>query len=217
MLKEENFNPSDVKTTPQECLTYEKEVLGFYVSGHPLDDYKEKMSHLDKISDVKKMTATPKPVKIGGVISNCSVVETKKTKLQMAFITVEDLSDTIKATVFPAQYEKFSNHLKAEKIVVIDGTTNFSNDELKIFVDNVTPIEEYTPTIFLKVPAQLDNAQTRQTLKKIITGNAGESELCIKFGNKRWKVVRNLGNVSTSNEVLSQFKKLLGDENVKVK
>ena len=143
-------------------------------------------------------------------------MKTKKGE-EMAFITLEDFKDAVTVAVFSALFAQQKNFLKPDKIVIIDGTTNFSNNEFKIFADKVTPIESYTPVLYLRVPAQSDNAQTRQALKKILSDNAGDSELYIKFSNKRWKVIRNFGNISTSHEVLSQLKNLLGDENVKVK
>ena len=217
MNNEEIFTKGISETAKKDCLKYEKEVMGFYISGHPLDDFEKIISNLDKISDVKRDNMNvPTPVKVGGIITSCRVVKTKKGD-EMAFITLEDFQGAITVTVFPALFAKCRKDLKEDYIVIIDGTTNFSNNEFKIFADKVTQIENYAPVLYLKIPAQSDNSQTRQALKKILSDNAGDSELYMKFGNKNWKVVRNFGNISTSHEVLLQLKKLLGDENVKVK
>ena len=107
-----------------ELLAMEKDLLGLYISDHPLLQYGDKLKKVTTVSsDQLKDKAEREEVVVGGVISRIRKLTTKKNE-PMAFVTVEDLSGPIDVTVFPAAYKECVNWLVTDKIVVIRGRAN---------------------------------------------------------------------------------------------
>ena len=120
----------------EELLGYEKEVLGIYLSGHPLENYREMMEKTisAKTSDFQQDEETNLPkvmdgqkVIIGGMITDKTIKYTKNNKV-MAFLTVEDLVGTVEVVVFPRDYEKSQQFLNEEGRVFIQGRVSAEDD-----------------------------------------------------------------------------------------
>jgi len=126
-----------------EKLKWEKELLGLYVSSHPLQDYKKvfekKVLSIINIDD----TLIGKRVKIGGIISSIKRIITKKGK-PMLFLNLEDLTNKIEVIVFPDLIEENPTALQEDKIVFIEGRVDNRNGEKKIVAEG---IEEVVNTI----------------------------------------------------------------------
>ena len=198
-----------------ERLKFEKDILGYYVSGHPLDKYKEKISHLKNIDEIKNAeTKVKTAVKICGLVTDYRKLRTK-AGASMAFITIEDFNGIIRVVFFSKIFRAVENFLAEGKIVVIEGITDFSKGDVEIFADNVTPIENYSPNIYLTLTDEKNNAVTKQALKNIFLENQGDGEIYLRQ-NRKWTHITNQGKLSINEEVLSKLKNLLGAENVKL-
>jgi len=136
----------DIPEYPQsQLLAMEKEMLGLYISGHPLREFEKQL--LNKTTFCSKNLYEEDnidnlQVMVGGIITGVKTKTTKSEKI-MAFITLEDLSGAMEILVFPQTYDKYRELLKTDLIVYISGRVNFKEDELpKIIAEEITPFEK---------------------------------------------------------------------------
>ncbi|PJE64411.1 MAG: DNA polymerase III subunit alpha [Candidatus Ryanbacteria bacterium CG10_big_fil_rev_8_21_14_0_10_43_42] len=128
--------PSVEAASMTERLRWEKELLGLYVSGHPLDPFKEKIPRSNSSIATVKQFRSGAAITTAGLISNMKKILTKKGDT-MAFLRIEDLSDTIEAVVFPSALKKYGEHLKEENCISIKGKTNEREGETSIICDEI--------------------------------------------------------------------------------
>ncbi|MCD7735948.1 MAG: DNA polymerase III subunit alpha, partial [Lachnospiraceae bacterium] len=135
----------------EQLLSFEKEVLGIYVSGHPMERYEEKWRkqisnvttdfQLDEETNLPRVQDGARAV-IGGMITNKTVKYTKNNKT-MAFLTLEDLVGTVEVVVFPSQYESYSQYLSEENKVFVRGRVNCEDDRpSKLISERIWPFEQ---------------------------------------------------------------------------
>ena len=128
--------PATEPATPKDRLQWEKELLGLYVSGHPLEHLRKKMPASNvSITDIKSFRSGV-AVKTAGIISNVKKILTKKGDT-MAFMRLEDFHDAIEAVVFPRALQKFESLLTEEKCISIRGKTNERNGVTSILCDEI--------------------------------------------------------------------------------
>lgn len=134
---------SATPASKKEKLSWEKDLLGLFVSSHPLEDFKgvlEKNS--TTISDViKRKFRREQRIKIGGIISSIKKIITK-TGRPMLFVNIEDLNDKIEVVVFPSIMEKNPNMFQENKVVFVSGRVDFKGGAPKIICENVEEIME---------------------------------------------------------------------------
>ena len=137
--------------TPAELLQQEKEVSGLYLSGHPLDAYREKSARIGSHT-IKDLTGEDAHVQDGEKVRVvCAVVKnrmmTTKSNSMMAFTSVEDLTGTMEVIVFPKVLDRFRDAIQENAVVVIDGRLSVREDEAsKLLADSILPIDSYDPT-----------------------------------------------------------------------
>ena len=208
---EENNISKMIKTSKKNCLDWERETLGFYISGHPLEDFTDILKNFKGIADIKSENLSGKNiVKIGGLLTSYRQVMTKNRE-PMAFITIEDFQDNINVVIFPKVFVNCEEFLTEDKVLVIAGKVDFSRGEVTILADKVTPIENYVPNLYLIDDP--NNLESAQILKKIFNENPGNSSIYLRRQGK-WKRINH--KIFMSEEVLTQLRNLLGVENVKV-
>lgn len=126
--------------TKSEILGWEKELLGLYISGHPLDKHKELLKkHGMNIKKAVENTHEGVPVAIYGIINDVRPVITKKGD-QMAFIKITDLTGTIEAVVFPKPYEQYKDILLQDKCIGIKGRISERNGETSLVTEKIKEI-----------------------------------------------------------------------------
>jgi len=140
--------PQVTELSRDETLAMEKELLGLYISDHPLIQHKAKLEKLVTVSsDQLREKAEKEAVVVGGVIARVRKITTKKNE-PMAFVTVEDLLGPIDVTVFPSVYNDCSRHLITDSIVIVKGKANHRirgrGDEessgVGVICETITPI-----------------------------------------------------------------------------
>ena len=144
----------EIKPFPEyshtELLQQEKEVSGLYLSGHPLDAYREQSARFASNS-IKELTGEDAHKLDGNHVRIvCTVVKnrmmTTKSNTMMAFTSVEDLTGTMEVIVFPRVLDTFRDALKENAVVVIEGRLSVREDEpSKLMAENISPIEGYDP------------------------------------------------------------------------
>ncbi len=132
------------KTGPTKMidkLMWEKELLGLYISGHPLDNYKHKLENRENnIKKLKEAFKDKDPIVVGGIIEEMRNVLTKKGE-KMCFMKIADLTDSIEAVAFPKILEEFADLLLIENCVVVKGTVSIRNGEKSILIGKVKLME----------------------------------------------------------------------------
>ena len=149
----------------KQRLTYEKEALGFYISGHPLGHYE---TVLDKFTNANAVTVRElsdgETVRIGGILSQIKTINTKKGDL-MAFVTLEDMHGSVEAVVFSSIYYKSSDLLFEDSPVLIRGRVQKDDQAVKIIADSVIPMDKAEESWTASIHFHLDVTRTdRQTL-----------------------------------------------------
>ena len=220
LFDEENFSEIEIpipkipERPKNEILAWEKETLGFYMTGHPLEEFSEKLSGLTELHDVAgKKIKIGKRIKIGGLITNSKRLTTKKGEM-MAFITLEDFSGELKVTIFPGVFNRCMNTILPDEVVIISGKPDDSRGEIQFLADTVTNAKNYVPEIFLTITPEKENPETIARLKKIFSDNPGAGQV---YWNRFGKWQRAGANVKISDDknLKVELKKILGAENVR--
>lgn len=123
------------EATLKEKLTWEKDLLGLYISGHPLDDYKEKIEKFGTlIKKIREEVKVGVPVTVAAIVDDIRVVTTKKGD-RMAFIKVSDFSGTIDGVVFSKLFEGTKDILIKDTIIALSGKVSSRNGEKSITLE----------------------------------------------------------------------------------
>ncbi|MGD8702542.1 MAG: DNA polymerase III subunit alpha [Desulfosarcina sp.] len=152
----------------REKLQQEKETLGFYITGHPLDRYKEilkKFTNVDSLSihDIADKSA----VRIGGTISAAKVIRTRKEEL-MGFATVEDLNGSVEVVIFPSIYATCADLLTSDTAVLVQGSAQVAENGVKILADAIIPMDQAEATWTVEVRLMVDPEKTdREVLSRV--------------------------------------------------
>ncbi len=157
---------SRLEYSSRELLNFEKEMLGLYISGHPLSEYKDIMSGYNSIQSLNE-EKDKASLSIVGVISQIKQITTKNNQL-MYFITLEDLTDSIEVVIFPTVLEKYRPLLEEDRIIKITGRIDKKEDQVKLIASEVGEV---------KVPADADR-------DKIIKNKKIFEEEIFRRGNK---------------------------------
>ena len=207
-------------------LGFEKDVLGIYLSGHPLEKYRSIMEKMisartidfqpDEESGIPKVYDGQKVI-IGGMITEKTIKYTRNNKV-MAFLTVEDLMGTVEIVVFPRDYEKWQTLINEDARVFIQGRVNAEDDKpSKLILEKVRAFDDIPREIWIQFKDREDYAQKEQELLNYLRGSVGTSAVVIYL--KDVKAIKRLPagyHVQISDFLLEELKKKYGDSNVKV-
>jgi DNA polymerase-3 subunit alpha len=161
----------------KQYLTFEKESLGFYLSGHPLRRYEElldKFTNADAIS-IKELKDGG-VVRIGGLIQSTKTINTKKGDL-MAFVTIEDMHAAVEVIVFSRVFAHTRDLLVEDRPVLVQGQVQKDEQAVKILADEVIPIEKaeetWTASIHFKLEIDRTDRETLSNLHAILERHPG--------------------------------------------
>lgn len=125
-----------------ELLAYEKETLGFYITGHPLVRYKEFIERYTNTDSSKIIyQKNEKEIRIGGMVRSLKEINTKKGE-RMAFVTLEDIQGTVEVVIFSDLYKEISALLKSDEPIFISGTLGNDEDKVRVIASKVRPLSE---------------------------------------------------------------------------
>ena len=210
----------------EEILGFEKEVLGVYISGHPLEEY---VATLEK--NITRTTAdfevvdgeTEPKVKdqeravIGGMITGRTVKATR-TNNMMAFLTVEDLYGTVEVIVFPRDYEKYRTLLEEDAKVFIQGRVTVEEDKpAKLICSGVVPFDAVEKELWIQFLTRADYEEAEQTLFAILGNYDGIENVYIYLSKDRArKLLPKSRCTKVCKELLSELYTKFGEDNLKV-
>ena len=197
-------------------LGFEKEVLGIYISGHPLEEYMERLKKntnavttdfvLDEETGTLKVSDGAK-VRIGGMITDKVIKYTKSNKA-MAFITLEDLVGTVEIIIFPKDYERYAKYLENDAKVFVDG---------KLICEKIISFDEVKRELWLQFPSKSDFEEKEGALYgKMMDADGSEHVVIYLAAEKQMKRLPENRNVAITKELLEELGNFLGKDNVKV-
>jgi len=185
----------DIPEWPEnQLLGQEKEMLGFYITKHPLTSF-EKLLKSYSSSPIAnlRMLRDGEEVLLGGIISKAKFTITRRTKEKMAIINLEDLTGTVETLVFPRVFEKFSNLIKVDQMVFIKGKLSLREDEPKLLPDEVIPLEgvttKFTKAILINLATPGLDKPLLGNLKNILSRHRGKVPVFLSFENPNGKTV----------------------------
>lgn len=212
--------------TKENLLAFEKEVLGIYISGHPLEEYEEKWKKVisattldfqpDEETGRTKVHDGEKEI-IGGMITDKTVKHTK-TNQMMAFVTVEDLLGTVEVVVFPRDYEKNREYLEIDNKVFIRGRVSEEDERAsKLICEKVIPFEKTKKELWIQFPDKASYLENEQIVYGYLADTEGEDEVVIYCAKER--AVKRLPknrNIQISQEILGRLMNHYGENRIKV-
>ena len=207
-------------------LSFEKEVLGVYLSGHPMEEYEERWrkgitrTTLDfQLDEETGRTRVHDGVKetVGGIIAGKTIKYTKNNKT-MAFLTIEDLAGTVEVVVFPRDYEKYQQYLTEENKVFVRGRVSEEDDAAsKLICETVIPFDQTRKELWLQYEAKADFLSREQELYELLGDSEGDDQVVIYCRKER--AVKRLPqgrNIHIDSIILNRLTNYLGESCVKV-
>lgn len=179
-----------VSYTEQQLLQLEKEVLGIYLSGHPLGTYRTILNrYVSHTADELIELRDGQNVILGGLINDVKIILTKKGQ-QMAFVQIEIDSDEIELVVFPNQFKLYNSQLIKDQGILIQGNVNNQDEKVKIIVNKLTLLSNITQDekinnskdrIIIRIPTEKDNLNILNTLKSILVKHKGTTPVILYY------------------------------------
>ncbi len=180
-------NPPSIEPfSDKERLSMEKEMLGLYISGHPLEPHRPVLERMADLTSCAELSAAGdnKHVKVGGIIVAVRHFYTKKNK-QMAFVKLEDLTGSVELVVFPDLFESNSAVLQEDNLVLVEGRTDLKEEEdIKILAESIRPLNREKKYYRLVIGEEHDGT-VLQNLKDTLVAENGEVPVCLFFKNDR--------------------------------
>ena len=218
--------PDVSEYSKEDLLAFEKEVLGFYISGHPLEEYMERLKKntnavttdfvLDEETGTLKVSDGAK-VRIGGMITDKVIKYTKSNKA-MAFITLEDLVGTVEIIIFPKDYERYAKYLENDAKVFVEGRVTAEEDRNgKLICEKIISFDEVKRELWLQFPSKSDFEEKEGALYgKMMDADGSEHVVIYLAAEKQMKRLPENRNVAITKELLEELGNFLGKDNVKV-
>ncbi|MDD6627851.1 MAG: DNA polymerase III subunit alpha [Lachnospiraceae bacterium] len=207
-------------------LAFEKEVLGIYISGHPLEEYQDlwRKNITNTTADFaldEELNATivqdGKAATIGGMITEKKIKYTKNEKV-MAFLQVEDLVGSVEVIVFPRDYEKYGSFLSEDNKVFIKGRVSVEEDrDGKLICEKIVPFDAIPKKLWIKFPTRTAYEEKKQVLFDILKESEGNDSVVIYVENpKSMNPLKDNWNVNAEEGLVGRLEEQFGRENIKV-
>ncbi len=210
----------------ETMLAFEKEVLGIYISGHPLEKYEAKWRknisatsmdfQIDEETGQTKVRDGAKEV-VGGMITNKTIKHTKNNKT-MAFLTIEDLMGNVEVVVFPKDYERNRQYLNEDTKVFVKGRVSEEDEAAgKLICESIIPFENGKRDLWIQFPDKASFLAEESKVYEILRTSEGRDEVVIYCAAE--KAIKRLSqnwNIEIRQEILNRLYQQFGQERVKV-
>ncbi len=218
--------PNVAEFPREEMLSLEKEVLGVYVTGHPLEEYEEGWRKnitamttdfiVDEETDEAKV-AEGQFVTIGGMVSGKTVKITKTGKY-MAFLTLEDLVGSVEVLVFPKDYEVNRDLLEENAKLFIRGRVSLGDEPAgKLICERIIPFSQIPKELWIQFPDKDAYLAAERELLEILKPAEGNDQVIIYLRKEKAKKILPPGwRVQADRQLLAKLSELYGEKNVKV-
>ena len=212
--------------TKEELLVFEKEILGVYISGHPLEDYKDVWQKtvtatasdfiVDEEAGGARVTDGARVV-IGGLVAG-KTVKTTRTNQLMAFITLEDLMGSVEVIIFPKDYEANRELFVEDAKLFIRGRVSIGDDPVgKLVLEQVVPFSKIPRELWIQFADKEQYVSREKELLETLKTSEGPDRVVIYLGKERAKKMLPVSwNVDATGVLVEELSRKLGEKNVKV-
>lgn len=221
---DESF-PNLPEWSDEELLSYEKESIGFYITKHPLNifrDYLSKYTDTDTLAILNQNS--DREIRIAGIVSNRKEINTRKGD-RMCFITLEDLKGVVEVVVFSDLYKTCSDLLKRDQPILVKGKVGKEEDKdtAKILASNIIPLSDadklFPADTHLTLNLRAINKHQLQQLRGILLNHPGDCQTFLHLVTpQKSETVISLGNgfkVNPSPKLMNEIKSLFGDDSIR--
>ncbi len=226
--------PDISEFSKDELLAMEKEMLGLYISHHPLNDYKDKLKKIVTSTSIELANLSDRSrVVLAGVINNFKRKSTKNGNL-MAFITLEDLEGTVEIIAFPKVYEKCKENIKKDEIIITEGRLDVAEGKTKIIAEKISLLEKYLKNkkitsktkeknrnlaeeLHLEINTEKNESNFLRKLKELFYDYPGKSQVVLHFKDKDKTILHTIDkkySVNINDKLLEETRSILGNEKV---
>ena len=217
----------DIGEFPKEMiLGFEKEVLGIYISGHPMEEYMSLWNKfktatsadflLDEETGVTSLKENETQT-IGGIIASKTVKYTKNDKV-MAFLTIEDILGSVEVIVFPKQYDIYGPYLQEDAKVFITGHVALDDEkDGKLIMDKMTPFEKIPRNLWIRFKNKAEYDARMHELSELLKESEGIDKVIIYLDEEKAKKPLPANcNVKADDNLLENLKNAFGEESVRL-
>ena len=217
--------PNVAEYSKEDLLAFEKEVLGFYISGHPLEEYEEQwkngISHVTtdflpvEEGELPKVHDGERAI-VGGMITAKTMKATKTNKM-MAFLNVEDLVGNVEVIVFPRDYEKNVALLNVDSKVFVSGRISAEEDKAsKLIMEKIVPFAVASKELWIQFADMEEYQRRERDLYRLLMDSEGDDQVVIYVKKEKMKKVLPMSrNVRVNEELLEKLYREFGEKNVK--
>jgi DNA polymerase-3 subunit alpha len=209
----------EVKEWPEpQVLAFEKEMLGFYVSGHPLARYAQQLKRFTSSSTLNLAEHTDgEEIKLVGLIAKIKQTTTRAKQEKMAILKLEDLGGIVEVLVFPAAFQKVSRYILPNTVVLVRGRLNLKEDTPKVIVNDLFPMDEvYKLVTSININLSGVRENLFESLKELLSSYSGKIPVYLKLDTSlksRIHLVVGEGlYVAPSEKLILDIENLLGEE-----
>ena len=205
-------------------LNMEREVMGIYISGHPLSEYSEELKTMASCAELSQADGTGRykdnqKVRLGGIITSVRTKPVKSGNGLMAYAVIEDLTGSVELAAFPSVFSRCASRLMVDSKVAVSGKLNMREDQNNtVLVDDIMPLEKSSS--MGKLYLRLDMGDTRifDRVKTVLSRFPGNLPVIMvdSATRKSMQAPRELF-INPSDAVIDIMKEMLGEENVKLK
>ncbi|HTS16549.1 MAG TPA: DNA polymerase III subunit alpha [Verrucomicrobiae bacterium] len=220
-----NGHAPSVDWSQSQMLAFEKELLGFYVTGHPLTQYADVLRRYELASTGQlAQLQEGQMTRIGGIISKLTPKTTKQGK-PMAILTLEDLDGSVDVLVFPESYARFASVLKADTAIFVCGKANLREDKPKIAAEQIIPLDDvprkFTKAVHIRLSAGTTEASTLTRVHDVVRAHAGDVPVLFCFIYPDGKLVfleaHEHFSVAPTQQFVQDIEAILGEDSVWLK
>jgi len=206
--------PLHVEDLPRnKLLAMEKEVLGLYLSGHPLSEYQDVLQAMvsawaDQLAEIPDGSG----VVVGGLVAATKKITTKKGEL-MLFLTLEDLTGTVEVIVFPKVYRREAANLREDAVVVVKGRVSSQDEEIKVVADGIEPVEGKSG-LHLRLTSEMLDRGVMVRLREILQSHPGSVPVYLHLPGKKVIVTDRRFWVEKTPELEGKIGEFMGRESL---
>ena len=210
----------DVKEwSKTQILAFEKEILGFYVSGHPLTHYGAEIKEFTNFTTKDlKQTIDGEQVRLVGLLEEIKLTNTRKTNERMAIARLEDMEGSVEVVLFPSTYTQLAKYLIEGEVVFLSGRVSRRDDEAKIIATDMKQMQDvYGAIKTINVDLVGIDQRKFNDLKQKLTRSPGKVPVYLKMDTPTQKSVQILVSedlfVTPNEELMNEIKELVGEGN----
>lgn len=182
----------DVPEMPQEqILALEKEITGFYVTGHPLDKYRAKLEAMPSLGSLAEGQYTDgQLIRVGGLIASAKRITTKNGSM-MCFVNLEDFTGQVEVIVFPKVFEKTGRLIAPDLPVMVSGRLNIHEEGAKVMADDIILLEGAGAEVRITLRKDQETPAILAKLQELLTRHNGSAEVYLHLvGNNRPRIIK---------------------------